>query len=738
MIKSNFKEQNKQKINMYQSSEAIIKNILDKIINLSVKKSYSNKIDSELGKFCFNYMKESITNMFELNYITHTKESLNTKTIINDNKAQGDLLFKRKKPKNNTWIEILEPNNIGPDRCEGLNINYKELPCNEEDQNYSNKSIHNKKNIKPKNKKSIFSVNNNIDNIHNIPAKKSSKKLVLSEKKESNKNLIIENNVNKVISTIETNIKQNTIIPKENNISQSKRITINNTNNTKNNIQSKSNNPSIKKKKMEIVEFTYQDLPNLSEDPSAYDLSNVELLRKEYEESLVKKEEDRKKQKIDEENEKKILKIFTEKKNKKIFDSNKLTFDSNGKIISFRQYKTDNLKDFIIPKNFIKETKKSNLNIANPTPKKAKNNNGNNIVVTNSKTPKKNLLIKEDIIKNETNIHSSTKFINRLFEKIIPSGSNYQIMSPEIGVTIMENGQSKEGSKEFSKYFKKYSFKDYDEMLKEHLPNINKNFLKTSLLNTASTSKRKSIKKSILNMNNNIQPNITERNSKDYNKNNNLNTSEDISIYNPLISSPKIETSLVEKDIINTYNHKMIDSPIKNNMLSSRRTVLNNNNPLLSSIYNNNVNSSNLYTTNFDNFITMKKSGINSLKLELDSLKDLTENKEGLYSNEMTIRNNDFIGEKFRIKNHSLIHKKNHYKNYFGDFNKKIITNKRWGNELTQRFNNNNSNISTVYSKHQTNLQILRELGNNILIGNKIKLPRNRKVKLITSNNNNY
>ena len=40
----------------------------------------------------------------------------------------------------------------------------------------------------------------------------------------------------------------------------------------------------------------------------------------------------------------------------KQLDSNKFTFDSNGKIISFRQYKLDNLtKDFQFIKNTIKD-----------------------------------------------------------------------------------------------------------------------------------------------------------------------------------------------------------------------------------------------------------------------------------------------------------------------------------------------------------------------------------------------
>ncbi len=269
-------------------------------------------------------------------------------------------------------------------------------------------------------------------------------------------------------------------------------------------------------------------------------------------------------------------------------------------------------------------------------------------------------------------------------------------------------------------------------MLNEHLPKINRTFLKTNMIGMETPSPRKSIRKSIFNLNNTNQFNTVKRKSKDLTQNNIINKSEDISSYNPLMTSQNNENTLLEKDINNAFNYKMTDSPIKNNMLSSRRTVLNNNNPLLSSIYTNNMNSSNLYTTSIDKFITMRKSGISSLKLELDSLKDLTENNDGLYNNVLTARNNDFIGEKFRIKNHSILNKKNHYTNYFGDFNKKIMTNKKWGNDLTERYNNK---VSTVYSKHQTKLQILRELGNNILIGNKMKLPRNRKVNLITSNN---
>ena len=455
-----------------------------------------------------------------------------------------------------------------------------------------------------------------------------------------------------------------------------------------------------------------------------YDLPNIDLLRKEYEKELLKKEEDKKKQKREKEKEVIQLKFMNDNNNKKIIDSNKLTFDSDGQIISFRQYRTDNLKDFLIPRNFIREVKKNN--ISNPSPKNIKNSENN--ATTSNKTPKKNIQIIEDIIKNETINQDQTKINNKVFEKIIPSGSNYQIMSPEIGVTIKENGQWKEGPKDFSKYFKKYSLKDYDEMLNEHLPTLNKNFLRTSLDNMLGT---KSLRNSVLNTNNisnNKMPNIKKRNSND------LNNNEEMSSYNPLITNPINETNLLDKDINNLYNYKTIDAS-NNIMISSRKSIfnINRNNPLLTS-YNNNMSSTKLNTTNCDKFITMKKNNIGSLKLELDSLKDLSETNSGLYKNmnTLTTRYNDFLGEKFRLKNHSLISRKTNYKNYFGDFNKKILTNKRWGNEFSQ---NNTNNIHTVYSKHQTKMQILRELGNNILNGNKVKLPRNRKVDLIANNN---
>ena len=98
------------------------------------------------------------------------------------------------------------------------------------------------------------------------------------------------------------------------------------------------NNILNKNKKITIVYFPYEDITDLNEENAEkYDLPNVEFLRKEYQESLIKKEEENKKIKIEKEKEKKIQKIINEK-NLKIIDSNKLTFDFDGKIIFLDHY----------------------------------------------------------------------------------------------------------------------------------------------------------------------------------------------------------------------------------------------------------------------------------------------------------------------------------------------------------------------------------------------------------------
>ena len=671
--------------NQYQSSECIVKLIIDKLIILSVRKSYSKQIESDMRQHCFDFLKAQIDSCFESYYISHTKHPINKEP--NNNDAKKELLWKTVKPQRNTWIEITEPECFEIDRYEGSNIKFKEIERSKEDDGQGSPR-------RKGNQKSNFRRRSMID--HDIKLS----------------NVVRINRKNKTNSMEKTGNKKIEIVSKKKVIVKTEQ----NDNDNKDEKKEKQINEAKNKKIM--FEFPSEDIPNIEEEfcHDKYDLPNAEALRKEFQESLIKKEEERKKQKkIEEEKEKKKRVIVEDKKDKKLIDTKRLTFDSNGKIISFRQYRIDNLKDFFIPRNFIKDVKKSeNSNL----PKNSKL----------TKTPKK-LVIKEEVIRNIQNHDFEERKINPKFlEKIIPSGSNFKIISPNIGVVIKENTNTKEGPKDFNKYFKKYSLIDYNKMLNENLPNWNKNLYETSLGIRSIQSQR-----SMINKNNPLNMSKEQLKFKARNESS-LNTAlndKELSSINPLLSSPNKKNSN-EIDINNSNNFNTINTST-NHMISSKRSFLNisRNNSLLSTYnpYNTSNLNNNLNTINYDRSINMKK-GIGSLKLELDSLKDLNENLPMIYSNTLTARHNNIIGNRFKIKNNSQNQKNINIKNIFGDFNKRILTNKRWGEEFSGNNNNNSNNINTVYSKHQTKMQILRELGSNIFNGLKVKLPRNRKVNL--------
>ena len=168
MKKSIQKTKNSQNNNLYQSTESIIKIIIDKLIYLSIRKSYSNKIDSQLQDYCFNYMKNNINNMFEPYYISHTLDSKKPINNNENNEKKDELFWKLKKPQNNTWVEILEPQYFEIDRYEGTNIKYKEIK-DDDIGSVGRKKIQNIPEMKNANKKSHFIYNkNNNDTIKAI------------------------------------------------------------------------------------------------------------------------------------------------------------------------------------------------------------------------------------------------------------------------------------------------------------------------------------------------------------------------------------------------------------------------------------------------------------------------------------------------------------------------------------------------------------------------------------------
>ena len=147
----------------------------------------------------------------------------------------------------------------------------------------------------------------------------------------------------------------------------------------------------------------------------------------------------------------------------------------------------------------------------------------------------------------------------------------------------------------------------------------------------------------------------------------------------------------------------------------------------------NKYNESNNSLTLDNNSIVMKKLGTGSLKLELESLKDLSLINPDLVNNIPNKRKNILRNNLFR-SNKSYRIKQNPIKNYLNDFNKKIMITSGWGNdtgEMSQYKDKNN----VVYSRHMTKQQVLRELGSNILSGIKIRLPIIGQIIRISYNN---
>ena len=243
-------------------------------------------------------------------------------------------------------------------------------------------------------------------------------------------------------------------------------------------------------------------------------------------------------------------------------------------------------------------------------------------------------------------------------------------------------------------------------MLQNHLNSLSNNnskYLSTAPNNNTTIKKRNSIISSL-------------------DSNNNINNSE--APINPLLSNEDQSAYIYEKDkSINNIGFNMNS----NNAL---------NNPLLSSNMNsinfNKYNESN-NSLNMDNSIVMKKLGTGSLKLELDSLKDLSTINSEIIN--IPNKRKNIFGSSFIRSNNNKTYKIKPIQSEnsnFNDFNKKIMVNKGWGNDTVNLSEYKDKN-NMVYSRHITKQQVLRELGSNILSGIKVRLPRERKVDI---NNN--
>ena len=243
----------------------------------------------------------------------------------------------------------------------------------------------------------------------------------------------------------------------------------------KNKLESEDNNPR-KKKYAPIIEFPSYDI-----DPKVLggDNENQELkkLRENLEKELIEKklEQSRKLQK---EREIQAFEKALEEKRKELARKN-VTVDIKGDIVYIKSLNVnDFINDFTRMKSRQKDIKliqsvskntliqkatveKNPLNIfeqfeKEKTKKKAKKNN--------PKSPRK-----DERQRGENNISRNLGLMDRIREPIIAAGSNFEIMNPEIGVTLKEDEKTKVGGKDFYQKYNKYSIEVFQETLNRTL-----------------------------------------------------------------------------------------------------------------------------------------------------------------------------------------------------------------------------------------------------------------------------
>ena len=729
--------------NPYQASESIAKALVDKIITISVRKSHNNHLNKIYKNYYFDCMQNQLDILFATNYLYYYDEP--------ENEERNKIFWNKNLEKKNTWVEITEPNSSKIDRYENVFmqfINYNPPHVDNIDNKKSSIMRSSTFNEGNSNKDDLFDskIPNNASQkfslkIKDVLNKKGNDILdILEEKSSASSKDEDTNRKKKKITKVRKSIKHPTKAKKKNSISPKRDSLIKSISPKKESSKEKKNSDdediskNKKSKRQSILAMNFIEIPNIDKESNneIYSPPDVEKLRKAVIEGKIKKEKEEKKHAL--------IKKMTSINNvenifgddNKMIDSNKLTFDSNGKIISFKPIKIESFnKDFLSLKNGIKSLEINNANNKKSRFKRNKNKNQNEII------QREKSYDKEIIIKNPEDDPEGKNSINYVKmsaiknEQKIPSGSNFSLMLPNIGVTLREDDQVKEGKKEFGKYFKKYSMNDYDKILHEFLPLQNKTLIKNQLNQAENLTSSSMNMTSVNKKNKYISTNPLGNNLNNFNMTNTTNTPltqtlnyNTISeLPNPLINQQEI----IQENDINTNNNNNSSFIKTNKSMNSYYSGNNIYSGSMSRLYNNNM--SNFTAPKF--IMLNKNCSSTSLKNEIENLKDLNEESNlNIYPSKIKLKSRNIFLDNYKefYKNKRIKEKTiNLIDSRTNELNKKIMINGLWGSQTLQK---NKSSGNLLYGKHLTKYQALRELGSNLLTGIKIKLPRDRKVDI--------
>ena len=743
-IQENVEAQNEnQNINEYKATadiaETVATILIDKLISTAVITNKVNQTYKTLNDHCFTYLTNFINPYLESGFIFYENG-------IEDIDVQKNKIYFSHEPleKINTWELIPEPTTCETDR-------------------YAN----NKTKVKKYNKYTDIKMDNVKESSVAFDASEDAKTIRNNEntKDEISNNIKNKKKEKEEEKTFDKDIKENKNKALDTNKSQKLTSSIIKSSNKNLNEVNKENKPTqkikIEQKRSRLNKYLEDNAPKKKEKEEILEISVTDDLPKEaYENafSIINSSDENNRLRrereiqIEQRNAQRLAEIEREKKAKqklyrrsdKDFDTNRLTFDPNGKIINLRSFNEPLAVDFASSKIKVKseQNKRKEIlelkDVVYPIQGMELNNTNNtkNDTYSNMKDVVNKVdadiskIIVEKNYEDKINKNNLNKKNNNNKEKgsILPSGYNFDKFIPEVGVVITgENDKDKkEGGFEYIKKFNKPSFNELSRFISQ---SINSNNFSSYLNSSDLNANNKSINNEYLKTDENnyigYKEEFNENNPlmQNVHKMNNINlkySSPDLKKFNSLkIYNP----SSRQRKLLNSYDK--INTEIGVNQSIQLSKNLENNihlknifdEPLTSNLGKNYIKS--IDVNDFDKMNYFEKAVLPFKKFtnkrKLNEQKQLQKEKEKLQ-------------------------KINSDEEYINKFNSKIINNKDWGKEdedpakiqqklLEETENENkpkNPRLPRINNNRMKNLgmQIMTE-GNNI---------RQRKTPLFGGN----
>ena len=579
-------------------SEEIANIIIEKIISYVITLQYRRTIENKIKHASFDFLKKEISLFVKLNYLNYDIDDFysNKKIQLNNKNLKTEFENEHLKKTRNKKLNELQLININHSVKKSINKNIKdEIPLmyniSFTEHNFWDEIIQPKVPIKERNASTQIEME-----VNGINKK-------IKEKKNINKKLISRKKIKK-----STSLKKN-----DNNIED-----------------------EIIVKKKKIVNFDSFDIIPNNLEKNNNELPEINKLREEIEFQIKKKLQDQLifKQKIEAE------KNSKNKGNKKVNENKKktnFTTDINGNLIIVKEIGLEKLeKEFTSIQSkhneiFCQEINNKNINSEEINFLKKKNYQKKEFKISKTPIPK----LTKTIIQNNENKKNENNLLN-YSQRLTPSGSNFDLIEPEIGVKISENQRVKFGGNNYFKKYNKYSINNFSKILNGN--NKKNDDLKDEMYRTFNESQEE--KKIIL----------EEENKKKFNKT--------LNHFNKRINKSSSTGNIIMKN----------NSKYSN--LSAAINKLNCPNDYYYNYKNDNFNNYNLNNNLFKHYSLKKKYNIP--KFESNNINDIEKFTQSLFSDRVVLKQNkktnnlyvnyDKDNNNFFMVNSSLSIPKSHFK----------------------------------------------------------------------------